>query len=290
MKISLSTACLYVYPLRWIFAIAKRARFDGVELVISPEVEARGGRYAKKLAQEFDLEIYSLHPLLFEYPGWSKVLTSIAPYLDRALRVVADSGAPTLVIHMPKAWQMQSGIGRAFVDRVVSERKNLDGTGPRISLENRPRFQERDAGMILTTSGDLRAFADLHDFVMTLDTAHIGTWDMDLVESYGYFRGRLVNVHLSDLRQVSPRVERTPILHSYIKQHQLPGTGTLPLKDLLRVLAREGYSGPITFELSPTALSIWNPRLVERKLKACVEFVRAILLNAPLPFREGAGG
>lgn len=274
LKISLSTACLYVYPLRWIFAIAKRAGFDGVELVISPEVEVRGGDYAKKLAQEYGLEIYSVHPPLIEYPGWGAVHTSIAPYLDRALRVVADSGAPVLVIHMPKAWQADSGIGRAFVDRVVSERRNLDGTGPRISLENRPRFRSRDAGMIFTTSEDLRGFADLHDFVMTLDTAHIGTWDMDLVKSYDHFRGRLANVHLSDLHLVSPRVEQAPMLHSYVKQHQLPGTGTLPLSDFLRVLVRESYAGPITFELSPTALSIWNPREVERKLKASVEFVR----------------
>lgn len=277
MKISLSTACLYVYPLRWIFSIASRSGIDGVELVISPEVQMRGGSYARKLAQEFGLEIFSVHPPLFEYPGWSSVHTSIAPYLDRALQTVGDSGAPMLVIHMPKARETQSGVGRAFVDRIVSERRNLDGTGPRITLENRPRFRPRDAGLILTAPDDLRNFADAHDFPLTLDTAHIGTWDLDLVKSYNYFRGRLSNVHLSDLRDVSPRVERTAVLHSYVKQHQFPGTGKLSLREFLALLARENYPGPITFELSPTVLGIWNPRLVERKLKECVGFVRSAL-------------
>ncbi len=276
MKISLSTASLYVYPLRWIFAIAKRAGFDGVELVISPEVEVRGGMYARKLGQEFELEIFSVHPPLFEYPGWNKLHLSIAPHLDRALRVVNEADAPMLVIHMPKAWDVHSSIGRAFVDRLVSERKNLDGTGPRIALENRPRFRKRDDGLILTTPGDLRSFADAHDFPLTLDTAHLGTWGLDLVESYDHFRGRLANVHLSDLREVSPRVERMPMLHSYVKQHQLPGAGKLPLREFLEVLARERYPGPITFELSPSALNAWNPHVVEQKLKACVEFVQHI--------------
>jgi sugar phosphate isomerase/epimerase len=260
--------------LSWVFAIAKRAGFDGVELVISPEVDARGGAYAKKLADEFGLTIFSIHPPLFEYPGWMKLQTSIAPYLDRALKVANDSDAPMLVIHMPKAQDARSGVGRAFIERVVSERKNLNGAGPQIALENRPRFRERDAALILSQPDDLRGFADAHDFPMTLDTAHIGTWDIDLLESYDHFRGRLVNVHLSDLSDVSPRVQAAPILHSYVKQHQLPGSGKLPLRDFLRVLARERYDGPITCELSPTALSIWNPRVVEQKLKQCVEFVR----------------
>lgn len=88
------------------------------------------------------------------------------------------------------------------------------------------------------------------------------------------FRGRLVNVHLSDLRDVSPHIEKRPGLHSYVKQHQLPGTGKLRLSEFLSSLARDGYSGAVTLELSPSALSIWNPRAAERKLKDAVEFVR----------------
>lgn len=277
MKLSLSTASLYVYPLRWIFGIAKRAGFDGVELVISPEAEVRGGAYVKKLAAESGLIIFSAHPPLFEYPGWKHVHDSIAPYLHRAMNVAADSGAPILVVHMPKARDARLGLGREFVDRLVSERKNLDSTNLQIALENRPKFRPRDAGLILTTPEDLRSFADANDFPLTLDTAHIGTFGLDLVESYSCFRGRLVNVHLSDMREVSPRVEAQPMLHSYVKQHQLPGAGKLPLGAFLALLAHEKYSGPITFELSPTALSIWNPRLVEKKLRRSVEFVRAAL-------------
>jgi sugar phosphate isomerase/epimerase len=285
LKISLSTACLYVYPLRWIFALAKRAGFDGVELVISPEVEMRGGAYARKLSEEYGLEIFTVHPPMFQYRGWDKSLMSIAPYLSRALRVTQDVEASLLVIHMPKAHDAQTGIGRAFIQEVVGTREKMNGAGPHLALENRPHFRARDAQYILTQPHDLRAFADAHDFPMTLDTAHLGTWDLDLLDAFDFFRGRLANVHLSDLRDVSSHIERTPALHSYVKQHQLPGAGKLPLRDFLRLLTQEGYDGPVTFELSPTALQIWNPRAVERKLKEAIAFVRQATSRKTLDLR-----
>lgn len=274
MKLSLSTACLYLYPLRWIFAIARRAGFDGVELVISPEVELRGGAYVRRLSEEYGLCVFSVHPPLFQYPGWRNSFHSIAPFLPRALRVTRDVSAPILVIHMPRSRDASTGIGREFVEGVVAAQARLNGAGTRLALENRAYFSERSNGLILSTPAELRAFADAHDLPMTLDTAHLGSWGLDLVEFYPSFRGRLVNVHLSDLREASPRVEQKAILHSYVKQHQLPGTGKLPLREFLRLLARDGYNGAVTLELSPFALNIWNPRVAERRLKESVEFVR----------------
>ena len=77
MQISLSTACLYIYPLRKIFEIAQRVGFDGVELVISPEVEWRGGEYIRRLSDEYALPILSVHPPL---------LRSTAPHISLPLR------------------------------------------------------------------------------------------------------------------------------------------------------------------------------------------------------------
>ncbi len=274
MKISLSTACLYAYPLAWTLAIARRAGFDGIELVISPEVELRGGARVRRMAEKYSLEIYSVHPPLVQYPGWRNSFISIVPFLPRAVRVTQEAGAAILVIHLPRSRDASAGIGSEFVEGMVAARARLEGRGPQLALENRAYFSARSDGLIFSTPADLRAFADAHDFPMTLDTAHAGTWGLDLLECYPSFRGRLVNVHLSDLREVSPRIERQPRLHSYAKQHQLPGAGKLPLVEFLRALARDGYVGPVTLELSPTALSIWNPWVAERKLKAAVEFVR----------------
>lgn len=183
MKISLSTACLYVYPLRWIFAVAQRAGFDGVELVIGPEVELRGGAFVRRLAEEYGLTIVSVHPPLLEYPGWRGSFTNIVPFLPRALRVTQDAGAPMLVIHMPRSRDASIGVGRDFVEGVVAVKARLNGAGTQMALENRAYFSPRSHGQILSTPQELRAFADAHDFPMTMDTAHVGTWGIEPLDA-----------------------------------------------------------------------------------------------------------
>jgi sugar phosphate isomerase/epimerase len=274
MQISLSTACLYIYPLRKIFEIAQRVGFDGVELVISPEVEWRGGEYIRRLSDEYALPILSVHPPLFGFPGWNKIHTSIAPFVGKAVRITQEVRAPLLVLHMPRARTLDGRIGSGFINAVVAARNQLNGTGPRLTLENSSMTQTRDQGYILRALPALRAFAEAHDFSMTLDTAHLGTWELDLLDSLKYFEGRLANVHFSDLRRVSNAVMTRPSLHSYVRQHQLPGEGYLPLKEFLRRLAAQNYRGPITYELSPVSLEIWSPRRAEEKLRASVEFAR----------------
>ncbi len=274
IQVSLSTACLYVYPLRKTFELAKRAGFDGVELVIGPEVEWRGAAYLRRLSQEYDLPILTVHPPLFGYPGWQQVQRSIEPYFDKALAITRGVGAPVLVLHMPRAKQFDDPLARGFTDKVVSARERMNGSGPLLALENSSKFRERDSTFILHTLPELRAFADAHNFPMTLDTAHVGTWNLYLLQALDYFDGRLRNVHLSDLREVPDWVMQRPRLHSYLRQHQMPGSGYLPLRDFLRALKARGYRGPITYELSPLPLKFWSPRRAEQKLRECVDFVR----------------
>ncbi len=274
MKVSLSTACLYVYPLRMVFAIAKRAGFDGIELAINPEVDLRGGEYARRLSEEYRLPIYSVHPPMFPYPGWSYVDRNVTLHFPRALQVAQQVQASMLVVHLPAALSEREENGRAFLMNMAHAREHMNGHGPRLAVENRAKFITRDDDLILTRPDDLRTYADEFDLPMTLDTAHLGTWGLDLKATLPCFAGRLANVHLSDLKEVSQRIENAPMLHSYVKQHQLPGTGKLPLGEFLQALALQGFPGPITYELSPLSLRFWNPRAVEQKLTECVTFVR----------------
>jgi sugar phosphate isomerase/epimerase len=89
-----------------------------------------------------------------------------------------------------------------------------------------------------------------------------------------------VNVHLSDLRP-PPWPLSTPHLHTYLKHHQIPGNGQLPLADFLGRLAADGYCGPITLEISPVALCIWWPPSVKSRLARCVAYVRRTLRTSP---------
>lgn len=279
MRVSLSTGSLYIYPLRWTFGLAKRAGFDGVELVIGPEVDWRGAAYVKKLAEEFQLPVFTVHPPLYGYRGWDDINISHAPYMDRALALTQDVGADLMVLHTPRAHQYDRDRGKEFVGKIVAARGAANGHGARLGIENSAKFTKRDDNYILRALPELREFADKHDLAMTLDTAHLGTFELDLLDSLQFFDGRVANVHLSDLREVPHWLMNQPRLHSYYRQHQFPGTGTLPLRALLRELKQRNYDGIITYELSPLAVDALTPWRVERKLKQAVQFVRDAIIN-----------
>lgn len=277
MKISLSTGSLYIYPLRWTFALAKRAGFDGVELVISPEVEWRGVAYVKKLAQEFQLPVLTVHPPLYSYPGWGAINDSYAPIMEKAVALTEGVGAQLMVVHTPRARAYGDEVGKAFVNKVVDARNAINGSGLKLGLENGAKFSGRDDYYILRALPELREFAEKHNLAMTLDTAHIGTCELDLLDSLQWFDGRVANVHLSDMREVPHWIRSQPRLHSYFRQHQFPGTGLLPLPEFLRALQVRDYQGVITYELSPLVVDALTPWRVEKKLREAVEFVRRAL-------------
>lgn len=284
MLLSLSTGSLYIYPLRWTFGLAKRAGFDGVELVIGPEVDWRGPAYVKQLAREFNLPILTVHPPLYGYRGWNEINTTYAPYMEKALTVTEAVGARLMVVHAPRADDPRQGVGKEFMDQVVASGAARNGSGLRLGLENSAKFTSKDDNYILRELPELREFVDKHDFAMTLDTAHIGTFDLDLLESLKFFDGRVANVHLSDMREVPHWLMNQPRLHSYYRQHQFPGSGVLPLQELLRQLKMRGYDGTITYELSPLAVDALTPWRVEKKLRQAVQFVRDALADTyPLP-------
>lgn len=277
MLVSLSTGSLYFYPLRWTFSLAKRAGFDGVELVIGPEVDWRGPAYIKQLSQEFQLPVLTVHPPLYGYRGWNDINITYAPYVEKALALTEAVGARLMVVHPPRAYSGERGVGKEFVERVIAARGALNCQGPKLGIENGAKFTNRDDHYILRGLPELREFAEKHDFAMTLDTAHVGTFELDLLDSLKFFDGRVANVHLSDLRVVPHWLMNQPRLHSFYRQHQFPGTGTLPLRELLRDLKQRGYKGTVTYELSPLAVKALTPWRVEKKLREAVEFVKKAL-------------
>ncbi len=269
MELSLSTGCIYVYPLRSIFNIAKESGFAGVELVVSPEVELRGGGYVHRLAESYGLTVFSIHPPILPFPGWSDYRTAVSRLIDLALEV----GAGYVVLHPPNALSLADDRGRSYVEALTDGLRRTEGTDVRIAIENRAFFRSGDRRYVLGDLWELRAFADELDLPLVLDTSHAATSSYSLAEAYHILADRLVNVHFSDLRS-PPWPLSVHYLHTYLKHHQIPGDGQLPLVDLLGRLAADGYCGPITFEISPIALRIWWPPGIKHRLARCVAYVR----------------
>src|SRR5262249_19104533 len=150
------------------------------EMVIGPEADLRGPEYVKQLSQEYKLPVLTVHPPIYGYRGWDEINISYAPYMEKAVTFTEAVGARLMVVHPPRAVRSDQGVGKTFVEKVVAARSSINGHGPLLGVENGAKFSQRDHKYILRALPELRDFADKHDFAMTLDTAHVGTFELDL--------------------------------------------------------------------------------------------------------------
>jgi sugar phosphate isomerase/epimerase len=271
LRTSLSTASLYFYPLREIFAIARDTGFEGLELVLSPEVRLRGVGYVRRLSQEYALPILTLHPSMIPLPGRREHHRLLSQMTTLALEL----GCQFMIIHAPKALTMDDGVGREYAEAVKACVQQLSGGSPTLCIENQAVFRPEDRRYALCAPANLERFADEYGLTVTLDTAHAASFPYDLLEAYEALHGRMVNVHLSDFRS-SLSIPPWFNMHSYFKHHQLPGDGDLPLVQFLERLRADRYEGPVTIEVSPFALAAWRPGRARANLARCLDFVRGV--------------
>ncbi len=267
---SFSTGSLYTYPLATAFALAQQAGLRDVELVLGPESLWRGAVATGRLAAAYGLTIRSVHPPVLPLPGW----TDPATVLQRLLAYAgALSPQPLVVLHAPRLRRIaETAMGRRFLEALAAWRAGPSASRVPIALETPGLFSAADRALELFGVAALAAFAAREGLATTLDTAHVGSLPCNPLDAYALLRDGLANIHLSDLRPV-PALLDISLLQSYIKHHQLPGDGILPLAALLRALRRDGYAGLLTLELSPLALGFWSRARVRQQLARTVVWV-----------------
>jgi sugar phosphate isomerase/epimerase len=269
LKFSLSTGTLYIYPLRWIFRLARETGFDGVELVVNPEAIVRRGEAVRQLAQAEGVEILSVHPTVMPLPGWRERHGGMAP----TIQLAREAGAGLVVMHTPRSESLDEGEGLVYRQWIEAWQSRLAGTGLQLAIENRAVRHERHRQHALTPLARLRAFADRYDLGLVLDTTHAGSAGQDLLHARQVFDSRLVNVHLSDMGGRVP-LARLPGARVLLGQHRFPGDGDLALSALLADLSRTGYAGPVTLEVNPWVARAWWPPAVRRRLARAIEWMK----------------
>ncbi len=275
MRFSLSTGTLYPYPLRQVFRWARQAGFDGVELVVNPEVAARGGEAVRRLAQAEGVELFSVHPTVVPFPGWRERDGGIA----RAIALAQEAGIGQVIMHTPRSESLDKGEGLIFQQRIERWQSQLAGSGLRLAVENKAIRAEAHQHYALTPLDRLRTFADRHDLDLVLDTAHAGTAGEDLLLARRLFGDRLVNVHLSDLGGHVP-LATLPLVFRFFGEHRFPGVGDLPLAALLQDLNSSGYTGLVTLEVTPWSVRAWWPPAMRRHLARACRWMKQTALGS----------
>lgn len=275
IPILLSTGSLYTYGLARVFDLAAQAGFDGVEVLMDHRWDSRQPAYLRRLSRDTGMPIAVVHnPFVPHVPGWP---AQPLGRLRASAGVAREVGAPVVVAHLPlrilgvKAELFGSHTKPMLLPLPLPLR---DGEYRRLLQEGLPAFEATEgirvavenmpAKLFLGMRLDIHAFNKVETIArflhLTLDTTHLATWGLDVIEVYRRLRGRVIHVHLSNF--------------SGGREHLLPSQGPVPLARLLRLMGEDGYSGSVSVELHPEALEAEDEGKVLTHLRRELAFCR----------------
>lgn len=241
--VSFSTACLFLYPLRATLAIARRTQFDGVELVVTPEVACRPRSSIAALCRTTDTRVISVHiPMGPRLPGWR----NSAGMRVRTVRLAVATGARLVVLHGGYGIRRGSEYDRRFRQSLERCRAEMVGSDVRLTIENNDDHPYVvDDHAFLENLDRMDRYAADEGLGITLDTSHVGGPPDRLWQAWERLGSRVENIHLNNIWRG--------------KSHQPPERGDLPLDRFLARVRADGYTGVVTLETSPRLLRLWSP-------------------------------
>jgi sugar phosphate isomerase/epimerase len=275
--LALSTGSLYTYGLDRVFGLAKEAGFDGIEVLVDGRWDTRQADYLKYLMDRHGLPVVSLHsPFdLICVPGWeqdplwrlkrtvelaealvAQVVVAHPPlgWLRISLRVTGASNKRDFWVGLPLSWFVGRPYARWLCHGLESFQRETEVT---VTVENMPRRRIGPLGFDLYQMTRLESLERFRH--LTLDTTHLATHGIDILQTYERLAGRVAHVHLSNYNGL---------------EHRLLQDGHLPLADFLRRLKQDGYRGVVTLELQPDALGAGDDSQVLANLRTTVDFYR----------------
>jgi len=274
--IALSTGSLYTYGIARVFELAAEAGFDAIELLVDQRWDGRQPAYIRRLCQDSGLPVVTIHsPFVPHLPGWPHDPLN---RLKESASLARQVGAKVVVTHLPlrmkaaklEFFGLQSGpwllplfvpCQRDYRDFLLSDLAEFEvAEEVLIGVENMPAKLFLGRRVDIHQLNNIETLASLPH--LTLDTTHIGTWGLDLLDTYETLKERIVHVHLSNFNGA---------------EHQMPDNGHLPLAELLQRLAGNGFQGAVTVELNPTVLEAEDEVQVRAHLSRSVAFCKEYL-------------
>lgn len=259
IQIGMSTSCTFPKSLDASFKIAKRAGFDGMEVMVSTEDATRSAAALRALTRKHDLPVLAIHApvLFFTQFVWG---TNPAVKLERSVELAYDCGASTVVVHPPFRWQ--GSYARNFLELV---RRLEQTTGVKVAVENMfPWNIGGGSGRQAYLPGIDPTEMDCDS--ITLDFSHAalsGENALDMARAAGK---RLAHIHLCDGQAPGQSGKKL------WDEHLPPGFGGQPVAETLQYLDDIQFKGHVVAEVNTRSSKSETDRL--RVLTQTVEFAR----------------
>jgi sugar phosphate isomerase/epimerase len=214
--LAVSSAPIWRQRLGEVFAAARFAGADGLEVLVTQDSETQTPATLERLAQRHDLPIVAIHaPLLL----LTRRVYTADPVekIKRTLDLARTLDVGTIVLHPPYLWQMRYSLW------IIHELQDaLAGSHTTVTMENMYPVHLGGRRMRFHRYGSLDSLSRFPH--LTLDTSHLAVAEEDIVGAYRRLADRVVHIHLSDNRGKG-RDSHAPI-----------GEGVLPLAEFVRGL------------------------------------------------------
>lgn len=270
MDILISTGSLAPRSLSDAASIARQTGADGLELLLNGHLLSAGPEPAIRLTTAQQAPIRSIHPPIRFIGARQHVHLDM---IAAARYARAIPGCRTLVMHAVGGAGLHTERGRAFFRTVDEVTKILAGSGVRLAIENRGTVHPKPRMDFLDKIQNLYRICEEWNLDITFDTSHAASFGLDIVSALDVVGPRLANVHFSDRREEPPALA-SGLMNALTREHQLPGSGALPLATFVQRLRARAYRGALTLELSPVALASWRERRMFDRMTSAVSFVR----------------
>jgi sugar phosphate isomerase/epimerase len=237
----LATDSLKGYGLNRIFAFAKEAGYQGIEVSLDTrDFDTQNAEYLNTLQKETGLHIKVIRT--FSSANSRKTL--------QAVELAHAVGAKTVVLEPPKIFDFT--YKNWLKNEVPKLRKKY---GVKIALKNGPA--EYVWGFVPGRS--MNSIPDLQKFKeVCLDTSYLYGKKLDLMRAYDLVKKYLEHVHISQVRAG--------------KEHCFPTDGVMPLESLLTKLTKDKFEGFVSVLVTPKEMMVGKDESVLKQLEKARKF------------------
>jgi sugar phosphate isomerase/epimerase len=270
MKLLLSTGAFPGFSIENSMSLARDVGADGIELMLTPRMSRIDPDYLRGLEVRFDMPIRSVHTTM-------RLRRAPAEILARDIVQSAQFAGhflecDVLVVHPPQVQSLHDPAAHFWFDAITSAVEVSSGAQFAIAIENSGRTTAKTPTWAFDHPHRLLWLTEEWDLRITYDTSHAASRNWELLDTLRTLLPRVVNIHLSDVN--ATRNSRFGLINAMTRDHQLPGSGSLPLDELITRLAQAQYDGTVTLELSPFAVRAWWRPTAVRRISEALERCR----------------
>ncbi|MCD6109985.1 sugar phosphate isomerase/epimerase [bacterium] len=245
--LALSTDSLNGYGLNRIFAFAKEAGYEGLDLYISQKLyDTQNAEYIKNLTAEYKIPIVAMQ------------LPDPTPKrLEKAIEIAKAVNCKVIVVQPPKIFSVRQTSWLKTQVPKIRAKENIS-----IALENAP------SDMILgfIPKHAMNNVVEMKKFKHAcIDTTRVASKRQDLIRIYKTLSKYLVHVHLSNVKGS--------------KKYYLPDDGILPLESFLTKLKQDNFPGSISMKINPKYLNAGNDEKMMKHLRDMKEYYNKYFAN-----------